>query len=99
MWTKLTRAQVGIEEGFGRRLAKNYRVIRDVHECKSYKWEYGIRHCDHEQGFDWIYEKQESQISVSTFAAPELKTSDQVVPDLAGPKACYKQTTSFPRQV
>lgn len=95
----LTRAQVGIEEGFGRRLAKNYRVIRDVPEGKSYRWEYGMRHCDYEHGFDWIYEKQESQISVSTISTSELKTSDQVVPDLSGPKACYKQTTSFPRQV
>ncbi|KAG6364795.1 hypothetical protein INS49_006399 [Diaporthe citri] len=76
----------GIEEGFGRRLAKNYRVVRDVYEREGYEWEYGIQHSDYEHGF------------VSTISTSELKTSDHMVPDLAGPKACYRQITSLPRQ-
>ncbi|KAJ0118246.1 hypothetical protein J7T55_009029 [Diaporthe amygdali] len=32
----------GIEEGFGRRLARNYRVVRDVYDRKTNAWEYGI---------------------------------------------------------
>lgn len=96
---RLTRAQVGIEEGFGRRLAKNYRVVRDVYEGESYEWEYGIQHCGYEHGFDWIQRKQRSQMSVSTMSTLELKTSDLMVPGLAGPKACYRQITSLPRNV
>lgn len=97
--TRLTRAKVGIEEGFGRRLAKNYRVVRDSCERKSYEWGYGMQHCDDEHGFDWIQKKQPSQMSVSTILTSELKTSDHIVSDLAGPKACYRQITSLPRQV
>lgn len=89
----------GIEEGFGRRLAKNYRVVRDVYEGESYEWEYGIQHCGYEHGFDWIQRKQRSQMSVSTMSTLELKTSDLMVPGLAGPKACYRQITSLPRNV
>lgn len=96
---RLTRAQVGIEEGFGRRLTKNYRVIRDSDERKSYEWEYGVQHCDYEHGFNWVQKKQRSQMSVSATSTSELKTSDHMTPDLAGPKACYRQIISLPRQV
>lgn len=97
-WTRLTYAPVGIEEGFGRRLAKNYRVVRDVYKRKGYEWKYGTQHYDYEHGFDWSQKTQRSQISVSTNSTSELKTSDHIVPGLAGPKACYRQITSLPRQ-
>lgn len=98
---RLTRSQVGIEEGFGRRLAKNYRVVRDVYERQSHKREfdtiqhYGYKHdsCYMHQG-----ELSLSQVSITTISAEELKTPGHVMFNLAGPKACYRQTTSLPRQ-
>lgn len=96
---KLTGAQVGIEEGFGRRLAKNYRVVRDIFEHRNDKWGFGTQYYIHQHGFDCMQEKLHSQISVSSISTAELKPSDDFIPHLAGPKACYLQTTSLPRQV
>lgn len=97
----LTRTQVGIEEGFGRRLAKNYRVVRDVYERKSHKREYGTIQCfGDEHDINTIHkgELSLSQVSITTISAEELKTPGHTMPDLAWPKACFRQTTSLPRQ-
>lgn len=99
---RLTRIQVGIEEGFGRRLAKNYRVVRDVYERKSHKREYGtIQYYGDEHDFKSIDEGglSLSQVSITTVPAEELNTPGHTMSNLAGPKACYRQTTSLPRQV
>lgn len=43
-----------MEEGFGRRLAGNYRVVRDVYEHDNDDWKYGIQNDGYKDHYGWF---------------------------------------------